>query len=603
MDDKLAVNLEPGVNARSLLADSKQSGYVAGSTIEPGLAGQYWIRSGVAGFANDASEHFYLPERYTDPFGNVTAVTYDKRDLFVESTTDALENTTQVTQFDFRVLAPSELKDQNNNFSVVVFDTLGLPTATAVLGKRPTQNGPGESGDNLENVNPDVSFAEVEQFFTQAFNGAICSALLGDATARLVYDFGEQVTNGKVTYGHRPAAACAILRETHVAQTAGVATKLQVAVEYSDGLGTVLVKKTQAEPATGDASLKLQWIASGKTVLNNKGKPVKQYEPYFSATEHRFDPDEAENEIGVTPVLYYDAAGRLMRSEFPDGSYSRVDFSPWYVASYDANDTAFDSDPSMRSDWYKRRTDTTHPRFAAFNNPQDRRAAELVEIQTNTPAVVNLDSLGRDAISVAHNRYKDELGTLRDEKYVTFTRLDAEGKPLWIRDARKNLVMQYIRPTVPNDQPADPPTSATPCYDISGNLLFQHSMDAGDRWLINDAAGKPMVAWDSNERQSESGEVVLENRIFFTRYDGLHRPLENSLAVNGALAQVIERFEYVDTKENGDLAGSKARNLCGHLHKHFDSSGLIQVDSLDFKHNPLEVRRQLARDFKAPVIG
>ena len=37
-----------------------------------------------------------------------------------------------------------------------------------------------------------------------------------------------------------------------------------------------------------------------------------------------------------------------------------------------------------------------------------------------------------------------------DEKYLTFTKLDAEGKPLWIRDARKNIVIQYTTPPVPN---------------------------------------------------------------------------------------------------------------------------------------------------------
>ena len=52
-------------------------------------------------------------------------------------------------------------------------------------------------------------------------------------------------------------------------------------LEYSDGGGNVLVKKVQAEPEhAGQAPLR--WVASGKTVLNNKGKPVKQYEPYFS---------------------------------------------------------------------------------------------------------------------------------------------------------------------------------------------------------------------------------------------------------------------------------------------------------------------------------
>ncbi len=69
--------------------------------------GQYWIRSGVAGFNADAAQHFYLPERYTDPFGNTTVLEYDgSYDLYIKSSTDPIGNKTEVTQFDFRVLAP-----------------------------------------------------------------------------------------------------------------------------------------------------------------------------------------------------------------------------------------------------------------------------------------------------------------------------------------------------------------------------------------------------------------------------------------------------------------------------------------------------------------
>ncbi len=69
---------------------------------------------------------------------------------------------------------------------------------------------------------------------------------LGAATARFAYDFGEDVdVNGLTTYLHRPASACGIVRERHV--QAG-ATELQIGLEYSDGLGAVLVKKSQAEP-------------------------------------------------------------------------------------------------------------------------------------------------------------------------------------------------------------------------------------------------------------------------------------------------------------------------------------------------------------------
>jgi hypothetical protein len=34
----------------------------------------WWIRSGIAGFQDDAGNHFYLPERFTDPFNNITTV-------------------------------------------------------------------------------------------------------------------------------------------------------------------------------------------------------------------------------------------------------------------------------------------------------------------------------------------------------------------------------------------------------------------------------------------------------------------------------------------------------------------------------------------------
>jgi len=89
-----------------------------------------------------------------------------------------------------------------------------------------------------------------------------------------------------------------VQRETHVSRLGGAETRIQVAVEYSDGGGNVLVKKAQAEPDPGSTvgSPPLRWIASGKTILNNKGKPVKQYEPYFSDDDHRFDKDEAERE-------------------------------------------------------------------------------------------------------------------------------------------------------------------------------------------------------------------------------------------------------------------------------------------------------------------
>ena len=265
---------------------------------------------------------------------------------------------------------------------------------------------------------------------------------------------------------------------------------------------------------------------------------------------------------------------------------TRLNSPPWHVLTHDPNDTAFDSDPAKRSDWYKRRKDPTHPRFAEFNSAQNARAAELVEMHANTPATTFLDSLGREVISVAHNRYEDSQGTVHDDKYVTFTKLDAEGKPLWIRDARNNLVMQYINPPVPSDQVADPQTGFVPCYDIAGNLLFQRSMDAGDRWILNDAAGKPMYRWDSRGHMIE------------TKYDELRRPIEVFVSggddIPGGQPVLAERIVY------GEPEGS-TNNHRGTIFQYFDGAGVVTNAEYDFKGNLTETSRRLVKEYKKQI--
>ncbi len=84
-NNKLDQAIDGATTARSKLNHPAISGYLSGADLvlrfaplpAADLAGQYWIRSGIAGFAPDAAQHFYLPERYTDPFGNVTTLEYD----------------------------------------------------------------------------------------------------------------------------------------------------------------------------------------------------------------------------------------------------------------------------------------------------------------------------------------------------------------------------------------------------------------------------------------------------------------------------------------------------------------------------------------------
>ncbi len=595
--------LEQQVNGFPVSGYYKGDDVFSGNPVSPEpLENQYWIASGRAGFEGDAAQHFYLPERYTDPFGNVTTLVYDgKYDLFIQSSTDALGNISSVAivppvtgkpRFDYRVLAPIEMVDPNGNHTEVYFDILGMVVAMAVKGK-------GTEGDDLIGFNDDLAnppAAEVQAFCTASVMNVLQAGdWLGHATARFVYHFGEQRNaQGNVSkWADRPAGACGIARELHVHAPGGTASPLQVALECSDGSGNVLMKKVQAEPDSTlpIADQKLRWVINGLTVLNNKGKPVKQYEPSFSRQGFGCEPPPAE---GVTPIIYYDAAGRVMRTEMPDGTYSRVEFSPWHVRTFDANDTAYDPAPvnPNHSDWFRRRTDPTHPLYATFNTLENHRAAELIKAHADTPAQVHLDSLGREVIAIAHNRANGI-----DERYLTFTKLDAEGKPLWIRDARGNLVMQYIAPAKANNDASNTmPANAVPCYDIAGNLLFQNSMDAGDRWMLMDAAGKPMLAWDMTE--TPQGTVTTrEDRVYATDYDKLHRPTAQWLTINNEPSVMVERYEYQDAVTND------VNNLNGQLIRHYDPSGRIEAIQRDFTGNVQEIHRTLTRDATVSVVN
>jgi len=99
---------------------------------------------------------------------------------------------------------------------------------------------------------------------------------------------------------------------------------------------------------------RLRWIGNGRTVLNNKGNPVKQYEPYFSVT-HQYEDYKELVEAGVTQVMYYDALGRLIKTEMPDGSYTKTEFDSWKQTIYDQNDTVIlydQNDTEIESQWY-----------------------------------------------------------------------------------------------------------------------------------------------------------------------------------------------------------------------------------------------------------
>uniref|UniRef100_UPI00280AB262 hypothetical protein n=1 Tax=Enhygromyxa salina TaxID=215803 RepID=UPI00280AB262 len=347
----------------------------------------WWVRTGHPSY--DANK-FYAVTSVEDPYGKVYSTTYDSHALLTASSSDPLGNTVSAAH-DYRLLAPWELTDANGNRSQVAFDVLGLVERSAVMGK------PGDDdGDTLD-----------------------------EPTSTFEYDLFAWKNTGK------PNWAKTRVREIHQ----DVNTRwLEQRSYFSGGGGTVMVK-AQARPGLAPArdvdgalvfvdgelqyaetSPSLRWVGNGRVVKDNKGNVIKAYEPYFSSTPEY--EDEAELvEQGVTALNHYDPLGRLVRTDLPNGSFSREEFTPWKQTSHDPNDTV------LESGWYAERITYGGNDVALL---AEKRAAVLAARHANTPSVVQLDTLGRPFLSVAHN--KDAEGG--DELFATRSVLDIGGNVL-----------------------------------------------------------------------------------------------------------------------------------------------------------------------------
>lgn len=540
----------------------------------------WWIRSGTTQFIEgtetvaDAQNRFYLPISYTDPYNAKTKVNYyNDYFLFVEETEDALGNRTKVDLFNFHTLSPKRMKDPNDNFSGVLMDELGLVKAMAVFGK-------GNEADDLTGLNEFSYPAEinlVNDFFHATPSDVLVTHgknLLQHATARFVYDFDAYKNSGK------PAVVASIVREEHFQKNNN--SPIQLSFEYSNGLGQVVMKKVQAEPGKAkqvivnidgtfsiteadtalSVSKQLRWIGNGRTVLNNKGNAVKQYEPYFSVT-HQYEHLKELVETGVTPIMYYDAMGRLIKTEMPDDTFSKTEFDSWKQSIHDSNDTI------LESTWYHNRTNRLIDAelTAAGKDPgREKLAADKAAKHANTPSTQFFDTLGRLVLSVEHNK---NLLTDADDFFHTKVRLDIEGNLRSVIGARNNVVMQYK-------------------YDMLSNMVYQNSMDAGQRWLLINIIGNPLRTWDER------------NHEFQYFYDILRRPTKSKV-IGGdgdtVLNHIFDRIFYgegITTNWKID----KELNLRGQIYRHFDTGGLIETPEYDFKGQSILTTRKLFKSYK-----
>jgi RHS repeat-associated protein len=416
----------------------------------------WWASSGRATYD---PRRFWLPVGAVDPFGARYHTTWDHPHyLATIQVVDPL-GTTVRTEIDYHGPAPYRMTDANLDESEVLFDAAGRVVASVLRG----------------------------------FDGA--GDTLASPTSLVQYDTTSRPVSARVAERHQHGPSN---------------PRWRTQVVYADGLGRELMTAASNWPRTGDEA----FVCSGRVVLNNKGNPVQQFEPYFAPHDGY---DREVGPVGVSSTITYDAPGRPVRTRFPDLTFAETRFSPWGQEDHDAGDTV------ARSEW---------------SDHQSGRPATASFVYADTPTVTRLDVLGRPVEVITQNRpaVGDPIS-----RHTTLTLLDIEGNPWRIRDARGNRVMDTI-------------------FAVGNTRLTWDSMDGGARWELPNALGQPWYAW------TELGAR------FRSEYDVLRRPTRLHIQPAGGAERLAEHQVYGESLPDGI---ARAGRLYGRLVRHYDASGII----------------------------
>lgn len=501
-----------------------------------------WLPSGTAKYTKPDTR-FYTPTCYKDPWGNETQVQFWDVQiapgnfvnywLLPKATIDARNNTAGISAYDMRLLQPLAMYDINGNISELLYDALGMPVAMALKGK-----GDNTEGDTLNGLDLYDDFDEDAQynfFYTNPEESA--GLLLKNATWRCVYDFSQT-----------PVAVGMIARQNHYNPGAvnGTAEDRIIRFSYSDGMGRVLMHKAQvaADPVTPDVP---RWVGSGRTIYNNKGKAVMQFEPYFSPT-HLCEAAELNTSVGVSPRLFYDALGRNYRTELPDGTFTENAWTAWEQTVWDQNDTV------LESDWFTARTTGSLSSITA-----EADAAAKAATHAATPTIMHTDSLARPFYTIQ----SDGINT----PIKSHVELDIQGNRISVTDGLRNT---------------DHPSADIRCLNYRYNMLqqpcYQESIDSGISYTLTDVAGQPLLHVDAAEN------------VFHMEYDILRRVTQKWC---GELLQ--EEIFYGDTP--GLETNPEDLNMRGQVHHHCDGAGETRFPlGYDFKGNPKKTVLKLLAD-------
>jgi hypothetical protein len=119
-----------------------------------------------------------------------------------------------------------------------------------------------------------------------------------------------------------------------------------------------------------------------------------------------------------------------------------------------------------------------------------------------------------------------------------------------------------------------------------GNVITSASIDAGERWMLNEVTGKPVYSWDSRDHRLR------------TAYDALRRPVEVYLQRGNGPEILVGRTVYGEMQLNPETL-----NLRGKVTQFFDQAGVASGDSTISKATFSAAGASLPRSTRLPWTG
>lgn len=365
-DEQALAAYSPQLSPQELQQYLETGGYIkVPALFEGGYQGALW--------ASQSNFTWYEVDAFCQPYETrasaltgKTQVTRDAHRCVVIRVTDAAGLGTEV-QYDWRFLAPFHVTDVNDNHHVVRLDALGRVRESRFYG---TENGApaGYSADKpftppttveealaLKDIPVAACHVTVADSWMPLDARTSGQARCGALALRRSWQREHPDTPLPIAEGERQPPHVISLQTDRYDGDAQQQVRVQVGL--SDGFGRLLQAAVLSEPGealvrtpegrlntdargiAATAPATVRWAVSGRTQYNNKGQPVRSWQPFY-LDDWRWVTDDTTRPGLYADTHLYDALGREYRVITAAGWERRTQVYPWFTVAEDENDTA-----------------------------------------------------------------------------------------------------------------------------------------------------------------------------------------------------------------------------------------------------------------------